>query len=81
LKARWHVEDTYKVAALVPNVLIGRRKCRNPAVSNVEFRAAPDVTIAGEIPDEDVIENKTSRVVTETWECMRKTFIENNLAR
>jgi hypothetical protein len=33
------------------------------------------------LPEEDVYENKMARVVTETWECLRKKWLEIKMAQ
>jgi len=39
------------------------------------------VNLAVVVPEEDVVRNKMARVVSMSWKCLRKTWIENKLVR
>ena len=39
------------------------------------------LTLAVGVHEEDVVENKMARVVTDTWECLRDKCLEKKVAR
>ena len=47
-----------------------------PPVPLVEFRPMAVVTLAWGVPEGHLVVKQDDAVLTETWECLRKTFLE-----